>query len=189
MKNLLLSFFILLFFAPSGFAQSNQRKHILVFSARSASLSPYFSLTGHAWVAWKIVHHLKKHKQTIQQDTVSGFVPKDAHPFLAELLFSEIDGKIAYGTIENQQYVEGEQIECEVDSTTWHKTLAASSAWSDKNYSLLRNNCISFTNDIATKSGLRTPKLTNIFGLPKTPVTYLRQLKRMNKRKFKQKNY
>ncbi len=187
MKKLLLSFFVLLFFALSLSAQSNRQKHILVFSARSASLSPYFSLTGHAWVAWRIVNHLKKHPSIQQQDTVSGFVPKEAHPLLAELLFSEIDGKIAYGNIENQKEVKEEQIECEVDSVTWYKTLAASSTWRDKNYSLLHNNCVSFANDMATKSGLVTPKLTTIFGLPKHPVTYLRQLKRLNRGKFKNK--
>ncbi len=189
MKKLFNSFFVMLFVVVSLSAQSNRQKHSLVFSARSASLLPYFSLTGHAWVTWRIVDYLKKHPSPLQQDTVSGFVPKDEHPLLAELLFLEVDGKIAYGNIENQKEVEEEQIECEVDSATWYNTLAASSAWRNKNYSLLHNNCVSFANDMATKSGLVTPKLTNIFGFPKHPVTYLRQLKRLNRAKFKQRKH
>lgn len=158
-------------------AQSSKQYYIS-FMARNASLRP-FSIGGHAFIAWAT---------SPVGDTVAavrkslGFYPQEGSSILT-LVVEKRRGRIVRGFRTNSRDMILRHFSIAVDSATWYDTQCLGDVWNYQPYNLLNRNCVHFINEVAERCELELPRTTTLlFGFPRKPFKYVRNLQRRNRK-------
>lgn len=163
--------------ASASKSTENDSVYYMVFSARPPRLIP-FSIGGHAFVTWGI----KGGSDSIRSIHTYGFFPGE-HSKLYTSITKKKKGRIVRGFFKNSNRQKIREMIVAVDHNTWKKSLDASADWDKKGYNLMDSNCLSFLDDMAGRSGLKTPDTQIAGAFPRTPFKYIKRLKMHNKGK------
>lgn len=152
-------------------------EYYLIFSARPRALKP-LSFGGHAFVSWGSA---RKDSVIVAKQTF-GFYPKKGGNIINAVVLVE-PGRIQKGYKKNSDGKRVRQLIVQVDPKTWQFSLGQAEGWQGSRYNLLYSNCVDFMDYMACEAKLNTPCTTNIVGLPRGPVKYIKKLWRKNKKR------
>ncbi len=179
MKKRRLVLLLLIFgYQPIFYAQSplNTSKFI-VFYCRPPRLVP-FSIGGHAFVSW-----VQMDGSRMVDELTFGFYPKNSTAVSTLVLPTE--GKVVEGFNRNWDgNLSLKAFEVAVPDSIFFKTMQAARDLNKSTYRLFSKNCLALMDKTAKGIHLKTPSTRVLLIFPKSPIRYLRQLKRKNRASF-----
>ena len=119
-------------------------RYYIVFVARGGTP------TGHAYISWG----MQNAQTAFSSQTAYGFYPDQ---FGIKAFFTFVSASLQNEAFNQNSQLFTERLIVEVNKEVYYDTQKAKDVWATNNYNLFAQNCVSFTKDVAKRTGLKLP--------------------------------